>query len=460
MYRAGGRRERMKLGQMLHDLALTRIRTPSTMARVWNLLLALLLLGQTTSSTSLPSAQAPGSDIRVFIVTMGPGDEAFEKFGHNMLWIHDSDRDLAYNWGVFNFEEPHFIWNFIQGRMTYRIEADEPADGVVAFYIQRLDRTVWIQELNLTPAQRAALRVLCRVNALPQNKFYKYDYFADNCSTRVRDAIDNVLGGQIKRQLSGVPSDVTYRSETQRLTAEVKWLYTSLDYALGHPTDRKLSEWDEMFIPLRMRERLDQITVTDENGQQVPLVKLERLIHTSSRPPPRAMPPHWVGWFFLVGLVLGGAMAGCAGIGLNQTKKWKRRTLFGVFAVIALAWSVLSALGGCFVSYTWLFTDHAATHPNENLLQLGPWMIAMIVLIPLTLRDWKRSSRAALYIAVFAAGASLVGLLLKVLPIMYQVNWNVIALAVPTNAGLAAALWKRNQIEKLNKLKKTKEAST
>src|SRR5262245_527274 len=136
-----------------------------------------------------------GDELRVSVVTFGPGDEPYEKFGHVTLVISASAGGIAYNWGAFEFSEG-FIERFIQGKLIYWMGSDS-ADDVLRFYIHRLDRTVWEQELNLTAAQKLALWEFCRNNELPANCKYKYDYFIDNCSTRVRDAIDGVLDGQI-----------------------------------------------------------------------------------------------------------------------------------------------------------------------------------------------------------------------------------------------------------------------
>src|SRR4051794_4138261 len=196
------------------------------MARVWNLLVALLLLGQTTGNAKPPAAAPVEDRTRVFIITMGPGSDPWEKFGHNMLWMNTPAGEFTYNWGVFEFDN-QFIPHFLQGKLWYWMQEDHDPDAVVTYYIKNLDRTVWVQELNFTPAQKQALLAACQTNALEENKHYKYDYFTDNCSTRVRDAIDRALDGQIKRQATATPSDVTYRSETQRLTAGVVWLYVA-----------------------------------------------------------------------------------------------------------------------------------------------------------------------------------------------------------------------------------------
>jgi hypothetical protein len=456
MYRADHTRESTK-SPIRH--CLTRHSRPSTMARVLNLLLALLLLGQTTTASNAPKASAE-AEMRVYIVTMGPGDEAYEKFGHNMLRIVDPSRasddpwhDVAYNWGVFEFDD-QFIWNFVQGRLWYWMEPVR-AQPAINFYENELNRTVWMQELNLSAAQKTALSDFCQWNSLEDNKHYKYDYFRDNCSTRVRDALDKATGGQLKPQATAMPSDRTYRSETLRLTADSWWLYVALDYVLGHPTDRKLTAWDEMFIPMRMRDRLNQLKILDQNGHEIPLVKSEQLLHTSSRAPLRARQPNWVGCFLVVGIAMGTLLVACAiaivktrNVAVAQTK-WKRITSISLFLLFAIVWSILSAFAGGFLTYAWLLTDHSAARPNENLLQLGPWMLPMIVLTPLALRDqWKRARKAAFAIACLAAGLSLLGLLVKVLPMMYQSNWNMIALALPANAGLALGLWKLSEERK------------
>src|SRR5205823_7278461 len=108
------------------------------------------------------------------------------------------------------------------------------------------NRPVWAQELNLTPAQRSSLAQFIEWNERPENRFYHYDYYRDNCSTRVRDALDRVLGGAIKSQTSTLPTGATYRFHTQRLTANDPLIFTGLLVALGHYVDRPISAWEEM----------------------------------------------------------------------------------------------------------------------------------------------------------------------------------------------------------------------
>jgi hypothetical protein len=408
-----------------------------------------------TSPSSAP-VSAP-DDLRVSVVTFGPGDEPYEKFGHNMLVIGSAQGGLGFNWGTFEFQEG-FVGRFVQGRLIYWIASD-PAEDVLRFYINHLDRTTWEQELNLTREQKQALWELCRWNELPENRRYRYDYFVDNCSTRVRDAVDQVIGGSIKRQMMAIPSERSFRSETRRLTAQVLWLYTALDFVLGHPTDRQMTAWDEMFVPMLLHDRLNQVMITDSSGQAIPLVKSDRLLHTSGRTPPREREPFFVPWFLAVGVVLGTIIgrSGCAVAQApppDQKLKEKNPKLQAskkrlwpslLFTVFVLFWALLAGVAGWILVYFWVLTDHSAVRPNENILQLSPLMLPMLVLVPMILRRRARPRKIALVISMIVLAGSVLGVVLKVLPIMRQSNWNMIALSLPANAGFDWAMWRFHQ---------------
>ena len=206
-----------------------------------------------------PSAQQPpgprvappreaGSELTVTLLTMGVGEEVWEQFGHNALWFHverpaviGGPVDVVYNWGIFDSSQPYFIPHFLQGRMLYSM-GGYPYQETLIEYRQR-DRAVWAQELDLTNAQKIALRDFVLWNSRPENAYYRYDYFRDNCSTRVRDALDRVLGGVIKATYSGRTTPYTYRSETLRLTQVGPLLATGIDVGLGRPADHQLSEY-------------------------------------------------------------------------------------------------------------------------------------------------------------------------------------------------------------------------
>jgi hypothetical protein len=208
------------------------------MRRAMALLVAASSLGRAQGTDS---AGPPGSELEVYLMTMGQGDMVWERYGHNAIGIRDrrTGEDVVYNWGLFSFDEPGFIGRFLRGEMMYWMGGMDAASTLAQY--RMLNRTVEVQELNLSPAQRVALRDFIRFNEREENKFYRYDYFLDNCSTRVRDALNGVLGGALKTATDSAQTGTTYRWHAVRLMAEDRLMVVGVDIGLGRPTDRPIS---------------------------------------------------------------------------------------------------------------------------------------------------------------------------------------------------------------------------
>ncbi len=272
-------------------------------------------------------------------------------------------------------------------------------------------------------------------NERPENRFYHYDYYRDNCSTRVRDALDRALGGAIRAATAPAPTGRTYRFHTLRLTANDPPIYTGLLLALGQPVDRPISQWEEMFLPLAMRVHVRSIRVTAPDGRSVPLVRSERTLFQSTEPEPLSIPPSWTGWYLLAGVAIGGSAVAFA----------RRARTSGVaragFLAVTWTWLLLTGVGGLVLAGLWGLTDHAAAYHNENVLQFDLLALPLIWLLTRLAFGSARFARGTLVLATAVAALSLLGLLLKSLTPFYQVNQSVIALALPAHAGIAAAVW-------------------
>lgn len=385
---------------------------------------------QITAPPVPPLEVEPGSELTVYLMTMGEGDLVWERFGHNALWIHDpvTGTDHTYNWGLFDFDEPGFLRRFVQGRMWYWMDAFDAHLTAQAY--MRANRSVWVQELNLTPAQREDLAEFVAWNRRPENRFYRYDYYYDNCSTRVRDAIDRVLGGQVRSQTENVPAGETFRTHTRRASANDVLTYTGLMVGLGPEVDREISVWEEMFLPLAMRERLRDLTVTDANGRTAPLVVSEGTLFTADRPPFPEAPPRWWPGYLAVGLGLAALILVLGRIAGRSAAARAALTGLGV------GWSLVGGVLGVVLLGLWAFTDHAAAYRNENLFHFSPLSLALVVLLPALIYR-SGLDRWAAGVAVAVAGLSLLGLLLTPLPWLPQVNVELMALALPVNAAVA-----------------------
>ena len=394
--------------------------------------------GRPLSAAAAAVDAGPGSQLTVYLLTMGPGDQVWEKFGHNAIWIHDAGNgtDIAYHWGVFAFGDKDFYPNFIRGKMRYLMGAFDFNETVDTY--RQANRTVWAQELNLSPAQRLTLAQFVSWNLRPENRYYNYDYYRDNCSTRVRDALDGALGGIIKKATETVPTNTTYRFHTERLT-QADWpIFTGTMAGLGEPVDRPITAYEEMFLPVRMKDRLRAIRIS-ANGVSVPLVKNERILVEATRAPEDIEVRRGMSGYIVIAVIV--LLVG-AGLWAVQRKSGKPS-----FALkIAAVWSFIAGIGGIVLAGLWGFTDHVYSYHNENLFQLNPVSLILMVLV---LRiAWSGRSgeaaagkiRLAYGVALAVAALSVAGFAAQVIPSFNQGNGDIIALAMPLHAGVLALL--------------------
>ncbi|MGB7211646.1 MAG: DUF4105 domain-containing protein [Gemmatimonadales bacterium] len=391
-----------------------------------------LLLWLGVTGRVAAQALVPGASLEVSVVTVGPGAAVWERWGHNMIRIHDrrTGLDLVYNYGMFDFAEKGFLLHFLEGRLNYWTAAFYTAP-TLEFYRKTSHRSLWEQTLRLTPAERLSLQQFLDWNGLPENRVYRYDYYHDNCSTRVRDALDRALGGAIARATRGRPTGTTDRDHTRRLTQDQPFLRTGMLLLLGPAVDRPLDEWQEMFLPVRLMVHLREVTV-DSAGVQLPLVIREDTLSLSDRYPEPVDHGTEIPWFLLVGVLAGGILAGATGRGPRPGWWW--------VAAAALVALVLG-IGGVVASGLWALTDHTATWRNQNVLQANLLALVLAFAIrPLALgRPWAR--RLAPRLGIIIAAGSLLGLAWHVV-IGGQANGDVLALLVPVNVGMAVGVWR------------------
>jgi len=373
--------------------------------------------------------------MQVFLVTIGEGAAYWEKFGHNALWFRDSTRgiDIAYNWGTFAFDEPGYLGRVIVNDLRYWVEGI-PGQYFIDAY-RRYDRTIVVQRLNLTQPQARKAYEYAVLNARDENKYYRYDYFLDNCSTRVRDLIDLALGGALKRATESTSVQRSYRSETLRLVDDMKVVEFAINAALARPADRNLSVWENMFVPSRVKDAVRELRVADTTGALVPVVVEERVILQSQAHEEREDAPRLSLPYLIVGLLLALELFSIGWAGL------KSRPAEMVFRFEVGVWAFLTGLLGVVLLLGWAITEHAFWRHNENLLLLNPLSLFLMVVAPLSLRR-PRWLRAAAIGAVVVALLGAVAVVLKGLPGAQQ-NAPLILLLLPAHFAVAYGLWTR-----------------
>jgi len=400
----------------------THRRWPALALGVW-------CLSSSAVAAQVASATLPPPPPRVSIITMGPGGPVWERFGHNMIRVTDSvaGTDLAYNFGIFDFHQEHFFWNFLQGRPMYALDAWD-AQGAIASYI-RHGRSVEEQVLALTPEQARSLAQNLARNAEPDERMYRYDYYRDNCSTRVRDALNVILAGTLDRELSPVPTASTYRSRSADLTAYNPAWYFGLMVLLGPATDRPLSAWEESFIPGDLAHWLSTVRVVSSAGDSTPLVLAESSLPARDGQAPLSFAELFALWLAL-GVVVGLLLAWTG----QRVAAGRGR---GGFVLLGGLWSLLSGFAGLIMVYLWAFTDHVVAYRNENILQASILGLALFVVMAAWARRGGPAPQSVRMLSMTIAVLSIVGLILQVLPWFSQVNGVALAFFVPANLGMA-----------------------
>ena len=377
-------------------------------------LLCLLLL--VYSMQARAEAEFEPARAEIWLVTYGPGEIYWQRFGHNAIWVRDQQLGLdhAFNFGFFDFNQEDFFVRFLQGRMLY-FSAARPASEEFSSYVNE-NRSIRAQRLDLSPGQKLKLVDFLLDEIQPENRDYLYDYYENNCSTRVRDAIDLALGGILSAEFERLPATQSWRDHTRRLTASDLWLYLGLEIGLGSPVDRQINRWEEMFIPEVLADSIASVEFSG-GGLARPLVLEDVILHESSLQAPPAVPASWWPRYLLLSLGM-----------VVLTWLADRYVLHGLSAALSRSWLLLSGITGLALLFLWFGTDHSVAKLNLNLLVLNPlW----IVFAP-----WRGNARWPL----FTVGTfSILACLAAVVP-SGQYNLDVLAALLPLNLAAAFGL--------------------
>lgn len=402
---------------------------------------AVLALCACVFPATCPPAQAQQeSGLEVSLLTFGPGEVYWERFGHNAIVIRDlaTGRAVSYNYGIFDFEEEDFFLNFLRGRMRYQIAAND-AQGDIDYYIAE-GRSVTEQVLRLDAVQAQALKRDLDTNLRPENRHYAYDYFTSNCSTKVRDALDRALHGNLRAQMVSPSRGYTYRLLADALTRPDPLLMGVIDIGLGPFADQRLSFWNDSFVPMQLMSHLREMTVEDAQGQRVPLVVEERVLAESHLPPPPALPPDLRWPLFGLGIAFAGLLLVLSG---QRQRRWARVG----FSACATLFALVCGLFGLLMLGLWAFTAHVSAWHNENLLVFSP---LCLLLLP----TWWRSmhcawspSTASRWLAGAIALLAAFGLFSKILTSFPQANLHWILLLLPAHLVLARTVSTRPRRE-------------
>lgn len=336
-------------------------------------------------------ATAQGQDVprlsdqaRASMLTILPGDQVYAEFGHSAIRIHDPQRrvDVLYNYGTFNFSDPMFVPKFTYGQLDYFLTTQQYAPMVRRY--RQMERPVIEQHLNLTSKQVQQLFRFLQINARPENRMYRYDFLFDNCSTRVRDALERALGAAVA--FSDRPDPQTsFRYLLDPYVADRPLTDLGFDLGLGHPADQIASAREAMFLPEYLFWAFENASVRTPRGPEPLVARTDTLFWVDGYSPRETSFP-WP--LVLTWLVFGtGAVASAMQMRAAMTSNTEARSSDAESAPTGVPrrWDAIlfgiAGLSGVIISFLWFISEHTVTDNNLNIVWALPTHLLLAVFL-------------------------------------------------------------------------------
>ena len=367
------------------------------------MLCALCATGTLEAAPALPVQPLETEDedsVKVSLVTFYPGSEPHNIWGHSEIRVQQGPIDLYFNYGLFDFQAPAFMWRFMLGKTDYICAPIPRAYATIGMEERRMVE----QELNLPQDRAIAVRDFLWNNAQPENRVYRYKFLSDNCSTRPRDIIELAAGEGLQYPAMR-DTTVTYRDILAHYCRNYAWERFGIDLVLGWDIDTVLDQRATMFIPMLLMDAVADATIKTDSVT-MPLVKattvpIDKSTEGNVRPP--------TPWYFspltvaLLVLALTLVVSG---------RDWRRRDITKWFDTLLFS---VGGLAGCLLFFLICFSTHEATSPNINIAWLNPMLLLLAVL------PWFKKTRNVAR-CLHALNAIVVALLMLVWPWQPQVG--------------------------------------
>lgn len=320
---------------------------------------------------------ANAQQYQVSLLTCDPGDQLYSAFGHSAIriWNKETNQNWVYNYGTFDFNTPFFYLKFTQRTLDYMLSVTTYERFLMEYnYFQRNVRE---QVLDLSPEQISKLIEFLDNNYLPENRFYRYDFFYDNCATRIRDVMEQVLGEQLDWNEDLLAEQKTFRNLIDEYVYPLPWADFGIDLALGSVIDIDAKEREKQFLPDYMEAAFDRaVIIGDGPSRKLVKEKLEVLNFPPRESKMDLLNPYVLWWIFAIAVVV------LTFVGYKKKRLYKGFDV-GFFAALGLLGLVIVSL--------WFFTFHSQTKLNWNVLWALPTnLILAFALLGNQVKPWVR----------------------------------------------------------------------
>jgi hypothetical protein len=329
----------------------------------------IILLFTCVFALVFPSKGSPVSlsqKAEISVLTCGPSKEVHALYGHTAIRVNDPQRalDVIFNYGVFSFNAPNFVYRFAKGKTDYMLAAESYTDFYESY--KRNGRSIDEQVLNFTHKEKQQLLDFLIENAKPENREYRYNFFHDNCATRVRDVVEKHADGTVVFPVEN-GQDKTFRKHVHEYQKVLPWVNFGIMLTLGSPSDQEASAYEEMFLPDFLMKHFAEAQIVNENEKR-PLVKLTRSIYDSGKIEKPGFNP--LSPFMILFVMLAIVVA----ISYRQFRKDKITDWIDYFLLF------LTGLAGLVLLWFVTFSEHPAMHANYHLWWAVPTNLPFLFL--------------------------------------------------------------------------------
>ncbi len=301
-------------------------------------------------------AQQLSADAAVSILTCDPGTDVYSMYGHTAIRVSDraQNLDAVFNYGLFSFETPDFMYRFAKGQTDYLMGGEKFRSFLPQYNEEK--RSVYEQVLNLSPEGKNKLFQALLENDKPENREYRYNFFMDNCATRVRDMIERNAGAPI-RFTDNRPTE-SYRDLIKKFHRSFRWIDLGIDLLVGKKAEQPVSAYGQMFLPEYLNGQFAKAEITIEGKAQPLVLETRTLCEYPNSKLNSDLPWPAIVFGFLF-LIIAGFSVRCF---LRKKKAdWLDYWLLG-----------LSGFSGLIIGWFTLYSEHPAMSPNYNLLWAFP----------------------------------------------------------------------------------------
>lgn len=327
-------------------------------------------------------------NLTVSLITCYPGEEIYELCGHSAIRVRGEGIDSVWNYGIFDFSQPNFVYRFVKGETDYK-GASYPFRWFLPEYV-KAGRKVVEQDINFTPQEAERMLEILRESVLPENATYRYNYVKDNCSTRILNHVDSASEVVIL-----YPDTIrygTFRKEMEAYHEGYPWYQFGIDLALGSGLDVPINSREEMFVPVELERNAESAHFAD--GRK--FIKETRVLNEGKEDATLPPTPWWAApvlwaWILTAILILG-----------SVYDIYRTRITYPVYD----AWFFMLGLAGCLIFFLVFISVHEATTPNVLIFWLNP--LQFIFVLGLSIRKLRIAADFMAWYNIIAVGLLLV----------------------------------------------------